>query len=208
MPTAPAAAIGSAAGRLRAAARLAGTRRHRASNAAEAGRRRASRPWPALAGAGSSPRPSDCRADQIQKRDRSRMQRSSSGRGVQNDHRAVPDPFRRTVEDDLTRRPSPGRPRSGRGALYLCRHLPGFAVSSSPRPSMCSAVHTGSTSHANHHAHDLRARPGLTAALSRGIIRHHSSNARSRSHGDVDRLTWSPLPSTVSAINTAHEACS
>jgi tryptophanase len=33
------------------------------------------------------------------------MQRSSSGHGVQNDHRAVPDPFRRTVEDGLTSRP-------------------------------------------------------------------------------------------------------
>jgi hypothetical protein len=36
-------------------------------------------------------------ADQIPEGDRGRMQRSSSGGGVQNDHRAVPDPFRRTV---------------------------------------------------------------------------------------------------------------
>jgi hypothetical protein len=46
--------------------------------------------------------------------------------------------------------------------------------------------------------------PGVD--ISRGIIRHHSSNARSRSHGDVDRLTWSLLPLTVSAINAANEA--
>jgi hypothetical protein len=59
---------------------------------------------------------------------------------------------------------------------------------------------------AHHHADDLRARRGLTAAVSRGIIRHHSSSAWSRSHGDVDPLTRFPLPSTVSAINAAHEA--